>query len=79
MESWPGKSNKFYNSPSSVAQWLSHPHQDQKIKVRIPPGYLVFMGKHSNAFVYNRLNVHCLCVEKRNNGIGPKIFLCIIK
>jgi hypothetical protein len=23
-----------------------------------------FLGRHSNAVVYNRLNVNCLCVEK---------------
>jgi hypothetical protein len=28
--------------------------------------------------VHNRINVHCLCVEKEKKGIGPKIFENII-
>jgi hypothetical protein len=28
--------------PGGAAQWTSHPTQEQKTRVRIPPGYKVF-------------------------------------
>jgi hypothetical protein len=32
-----------------LAQSTSHPPQEQKIRVRIPPGFFSFLGSHSNA------------------------------
>jgi hypothetical protein len=58
--------------PGGVAQWTSHPPQEQKTRVRIPPGYKVFREKHSNAVVCNWLNMHCLRVYSINKGIGHK-------
>jgi hypothetical protein len=34
--------------PGGVAQWSSHPSEEQKNRVRVPPGFKVFEGKHSN-------------------------------
>jgi hypothetical protein len=31
-------------APGGVAQWTSHPHYDQKTRVRISPGSKVFRG-----------------------------------
>jgi hypothetical protein len=42
------KDNKNVLRPVGVAQWTSHPPQEQKTRVRIPPGYKVFK---SDAFV----------------------------
>jgi hypothetical protein len=58
-----------------VAEWRSG-HlislRNKKIRARIPPEYKV-LGKHSSAMVYKWLNMHGLCVERRNKGIGHKI------
>jgi hypothetical protein len=53
----------------SVAQWSSHMPQEQKARVRIPPGYMVKISML--LFMYYRLQMGCLCVENRNKGIGP--------
>jgi hypothetical protein len=44
---------KYFLRPGGVAQRPSHPPQEQKTRVRIPPGYKVFKEKHSNAVVQN--------------------------
>jgi hypothetical protein len=58
-----------------VAQWTSHPHQKQKTRVRIPPGYEDF--REIIAMLLCKIDLICIvCVlKKRNNGIGPKIYL----
>jgi hypothetical protein len=43
------RANNFQSFPGGVAQWTSHPPQEQKTRVRIPPGYKIF----SRAVVYN--------------------------
>jgi hypothetical protein len=35
------KNKKTYFSPGGVARWISSPLQEQKTRVRIPPGYKV--------------------------------------
>jgi hypothetical protein len=67
--------NDLKTSPGGVAQLTSHPPEEQKTWVRIPPGYKVFLGSHSNAVVYNRLYMHCLGVKKRNKGIGQTLLV----
>jgi hypothetical protein len=47
-----------------VAQSTPHSPHEQKTRVRIPSGFKVYLGRHSSAVVYNRLNMHCLCVEE---------------
>jgi hypothetical protein len=35
-----------------------------------------FLGSHSNAVVYKQLNMHCLCIEKREiKALARKYFL----
>jgi hypothetical protein len=53
----------FNQKEVGVAQSTSHSPQEQKTRVRIQPGYKVFLGSQSNAVVYNRLGLHCFCVE----------------
>jgi hypothetical protein len=55
---------------------VAHPPQDQKTRVLIPQKECtyMFLGKHSNADLYDLINVHRLCVKHKNKGIGPEIF-----
>jgi hypothetical protein len=51
---------KIHFNPCGVAQWTSHPPQEQKTKVRIPPGLKFFQGKHIIAVVSIDLMLFCL-------------------
>jgi hypothetical protein len=64
----------FNKSPGGVAQWISHPPQVQKTRVRIPPGYKVF--RENIAVLLFIIDAICLvCVlKKRNTGIGPNYY-----
>jgi hypothetical protein len=57
-------------SPGGVAQVTSHPPQEQKTQVRIPPGYKGF--RENIAMLLCILNMQCLYVKNRNKGIFPK-------
>jgi hypothetical protein len=61
-----------------VTQWTSHPPQEPKTRVRIPPGYKVFM--ENVGMLLSIIDFICIvCVlEKRNKGIGQNIFIKII-
>jgi hypothetical protein len=49
-----------------------------KSRVRIPPVYKVFYGKHCNAVEHNRLNMHCLFVAlNRKLKLLAKIYFNI--
>jgi hypothetical protein len=47
-----------------VEQSTSLSPQDQQARVRIPPGYKVFLGSHSNVVEYVK-SIALFCVEKR--------------
>jgi hypothetical protein len=58
-----------------VAQWTSHPPEEQNARVQIPPGCKVF--KENIAMLMSIIDLICIvCVlEKRNKGRGLKIFM----
>jgi hypothetical protein len=57
---------------SCVAQWTSHPSQDQTTWVRIPP------GNHNYAFVIiDLIRIACALKREIKADIGPKIFFII--
>jgi hypothetical protein len=59
--------------PGGVAQSTMHSPQEQKSRVRIPPGYKIFWKLCRNAIVNNhRLNMHCLCDEKEKYRHWPR-------
>jgi hypothetical protein len=55
-----------------VAQWTTHPPQEKKARVRIPPGEKVFRETCSAAFLHLKCIVFVL--KQRNECIGLKIF-----
>jgi hypothetical protein len=68
--------NDLKTSPGGVAQLTSHPPEEQKTWVRIPPGYKVFLGSHSNAVVCYRLTyiirIDCVLRKRELKALAPK-------
>jgi hypothetical protein len=50
-----------------VAYWTSHPPQEQKTRVQIPPRNEVF---RENIAMHYGLKMHFYSIKKINNGIG---------
>jgi hypothetical protein len=53
---------KQQNGPGFVAQWTSHPSQEQRTRVQFPPGHKVFITTR-NADLYNGLNMYCVEID----------------
>jgi hypothetical protein len=55
-------------SPGGMARWTSHPPQEQKTRVRIPPGYRVF--RENKAMLFCLIDLICIvCVLKKRNNL----------
>jgi hypothetical protein len=60
-----------------VAQWTSHPPQELKTRVRIPPGYKVF--KDAMAMMVCIFYLICIvCVYMVNKGLATKKSQCSV-
>jgi hypothetical protein len=57
---------QFICRSGGVVQWTSHPPKKQKIRVRFPTGFKVFMENISILLCILDLIMHCLCVKMRN-------------
>jgi hypothetical protein len=54
-------------APGGAAHWTSHPPQEQKTQVQIPPGYNVFRA--IIAMLLYLMDLHCWRIKLRNKGI----------
>jgi hypothetical protein len=60
--------------PGCVVQWTSHPPQEHTTRFESRQ-VIGFKENRYKAVVYNRLNMHCLCVYLRNKGLRKKLIV----
>jgi hypothetical protein len=61
--------------PGGVAQWASHPPQEQQDPGLNPARVQGFQGNIALLLCIQYLNMHCLWFESRNKGIGYKTLI----